>query len=334
MTRKKAFQDFCNGIFPQERAIFHPVLMHFIARYAGGNYAEFASDHRFLVEANLRALDDFDLDMVGLISDPYRETSAFGARIKFIPEGVPRCLDLVVKTRDDVSKLRRPDVYKSERTLDRIRGAELLAKLTMGDVPIIGWIEGPMAEACDLAGIEQFMMMQMMDPDTAHHLLAKCVLTAKDFARAQMDAGCDIIGMGDAICSQIDPFTYETYVKELHREIIDFIHSLGGKVKLHICGDLSHLLPSLKDLGIDILDIDWQVDPDDAAEVMGPDVILCGNIDPRFVHDKSTEEIFSACKLLVNRAKNRKFILSAGCEIIVTTPVTNLKAMRMASFYK
>lgn len=334
MTRKKAFRDFCNGIFPLERAIFHPVLMHFIARYAGGNYAKFASDHRFLVEANLRALDDFDLDMVGLISDPYRETSAFGARIKFIPEGVPRCLDLVVKTRDDVTKLRRPDVYKSERTLDRIRGAELLAKLTRGDVPIIGWIEGPMAEACDLAGIEQFMMMQMMDPDIAHHLLDKCVLTAKDFARAQIDAGCDIIGMGDAICSQIDPFTYETYVKERHREIIDFIHSLGGKVKMHICGDISHLLPSIKDLGIDILDIDWQVDPDDASEVMGTEVILCGNIDPRFVQDKNAEEVFSTCKILVNKEKNRKFILSAGCEIIVTTPATNLKAMRMATFYK
>jgi len=305
--------------------------MHFIARYAGSNYARFASDYRFLVEANMRALDDFDVDMVGLISDPYRETSAFGAKIEFIPEGVPRCLNLIIKNEEDIRNLQRPDVYKCERTLDRILGAELLSKRTNGNVPIIGWIEGPLAEACDLAGIEQIMMMLMMDPDVANLLLDKCTLTAKDFAKAQIEAGCDIIGMGDAICSQIDPNTYDVFVKERHREIINFIHACGAKVKMHICGDINHLLPSMKDLGIDILDIDWQIDPQHAFEVMGPDVIRCGNIDPRFVMDKSLEEIYSTCKILCDSEKGRKFILSAGCEIIVTTPPENLMAMRKAS---
>ena len=332
MTKKEVFQSLCIGNFSNERTLFRPILMHFIARYAGGNYAKFASDYRFLVESNLRALDDFDIDMVGLISDPYRETSAFGAMIEYIPEGVPRCLNLVIKNEEDIRNLKRPDVYNCERTLDRILGAELLSKQTKGEVPIIGWIEGPMAEACDLAGIEQFMMMLMMDPNSADLLLDKCVVTAKDFAKAQIEAGCDIIGMGDAICSQIDPSTYETFVKDRHRKIINFIHSNGARVKMHICGDITHLLPSLKDLDIDILDIDWQINPQYAFEVMGPDVIRCGNIDPRFVMDQSPEEIFSACKQLCDNEKGRKFILSAGCEIIVTTPHANLLAMRKASY--
>ena len=334
MTKKEAFQNLCNGIISPDKTIFRPILMHFIARYARGNYARFASDYRFLVEANLRALDDFDVDMVGLISDPYRETSAFGARIEYMPEGVPRCLNLIIKSEDDVRNLGRPDVYKCERTLDRIRGAELLSNRTGGNVPIIGWIEGPMAEACDLAGIEQFMFMMMTDPDTTNLLLDKCMLTAKDFAKAQIEAGCDIIGMGDAICSQIDPDTYNTFVKERHREIISFVHDLGARVKMHICGDISHLLIPMKDIGIDILDIDWQIDPQHAFEVMGPDVIRCGNIDPRFVMDKNQEEIYSACKMLCDKEKGRKFILSAGCEIIVTTAPENLMAMRNASLLK
>ena len=331
MTKKQVFQNLCNGVSSPDRTIFRPILMHFIARYASGNYAKFASDHRFLVEANIRALEDFDIDMVGLISDPYRETSAFGAKIEFIPEGVPRCLNLIIKNEEDIRNLKRPDVYKCDRTLDRIRGAELLSKRTNGNVPIIGWIEGPLAEACDLAGIEQIMMMLMMDPDTATLLLDKCMLTAKDFAKAQIEAGCDVIGMGDAICSQIDPATYDVFVKERHREIINFIHACGAKVKMHICGDITHLLPSLKDLGIDILDIDWQIDPQHAFEVMGPDVIRCGNIDPRFVMDKTQDEIYATCKLLCDKEKGRKFILSAGCEIIVTTPPENLMSMRKAS---
>ncbi len=312
--------------------LFAPILMHFIAKFAGGDYARFASDYRFLVEANLRALEYFDIDMVGLISDPYRETSAFGARIQYIPDGVPRCLDLVIKNAEDVKNLNQPDVYKCERTRDRILGAGLLSKKVNGEVPVFGWIEGPMAEACDLAGIEQFMIMTMMDPDSANILLDKCVVMAKDFARAQIEAGCSVIGVGDAICSQIDPYTYETFVKERHREIIEYIHENEALVKMHICGDITHLFPLINDLGIDILDLDWQVDLQHAFEMLGPDVIRCGNIDPRFVMDKNKDEIIEACKVLCHSERGRKFILSAGCEIIVTTPQENLMAMRIATF--
>ena len=62
MTKKEVFLNLCKGNFSKEGTIFSPILMHFIARYAGGNYAKFASDHLFLVESNLRALDDFDID--------------------------------------------------------------------------------------------------------------------------------------------------------------------------------------------------------------------------------------------------------------------------------
>ena len=140
MTPKEYLQQLCKGNILPGKTMFVPILMHFIARYAGGNYARFASDYRFLVEANLRALENFDIDMVGLISDPYRETSAFGADIEYIPEGVPRCLNLVINSPEDVLSLGRPDVYKYERTRDRILGAELLSKLTQGEVPVFGWI--------------------------------------------------------------------------------------------------------------------------------------------------------------------------------------------------
>jgi len=331
MTKKEAFENLCQGKLPAERTLFRPILMHFAAENADGNYEKFASDYRFLVASNLKALKDFDLDMVGLISDPYRETSAFGAKIKYIPDGVPRCLNKVIKSTDDIKKLQRPDIYKSERTSDRIKAAELLSSKLNNEVPIIGWVEGPLAEACNLAGVQDFLELLMTDPESAHLLIEKCSVMARDFAWAQIDAGCDIIGIGDAICSQIDSNSYKTFVKKWHREIIGFIHGLGAKVKMHICGDITHLLPAMSDLEIDILDLDWQVDQDYAYEVMGPDVIRCGNINPVFIQDKSPIEIYNRCCEILSKEKGRRFILSAGCEITVNTPSENLLAMRKAS---
>jgi len=328
MDKKEKFFDFL-AIGPIEGYLsFQPILMHFAARLTDNNYSEFASDHKILVNSNIKAMDKFDLDWVELISDPYRETAAFGAKIEFIPEGVPKCLAPIIKTIDDVHTLKNPDVYKSPRTLDRIRGAERYRKLLKGTIPVFGWIEGPLAEACDLVGVSEMLMMLMTDPDFSNLLMDKCMVTAKAFAKAQLEAGCDVIGIGDAICSQIDMDLYNCYVRDRHRDLISFIHQAGGKVKMHICGNITHLLPSLKELGIDILDIDSQVTFEDAHRMMGPDVAICGNINPVSIQNSSEAEITRLTAALIESEKGQKFILSGGCEITVNTPHQNLMAMR------
>lgn len=309
---------------------FHPILMHFAARFNGKTYAEFASDHKVLVDCNIKAMEYFNMDMVSLISDPYRETSAFGARIEYIKEGVPRCLDKLITNIDDVRNLKNPDVYKSVRTADRIMGAELFRKTIKNNVNICGWIEGPLAEACDLAGVSEMLVNLMIDPDMSNLLLDKCMTTAKAFAKAQIEGGCDVMGVGDAICSQISSEVYDTYVKERHRELIEYIHSLNCRVKFHICGDITHLLPSLKDLNIDILDIDYKTDMDTAYSILGDKTMRCGNINPVDIQDGSPEDVLRMSTELLQKEKGRPFILMAGCEITVNTPVNNLTAMDKA----
>jgi len=331
MTKKEKFERLCRGNPEPSSALFQPILMHFAARCSGKTYAEFASDHRVLVECNLRALDLFDMDMVGLISDPYRETSAFGAPVEFVSEGVPRCLKTIVASAGDVRLLPVPDVYASERTRDRIQGAALFQERLKGTVPVYGWIEGPLAEACDLAGISPMLTGLMDDPDFSRSLMDRCMATGKEFARAQIEAGCDIIGIGDAICSQVSRRTYDAFVRERHREIIEYIHGKKALVKMHICGDITHLLPSLEGLGIDILDLDWQVDMGTARGVMGDGVILSGNINPVDIQDSPEAEIRATARELVEKETGKKFILSGGCEITVTTPRANLRALRDAS---
>lgn len=329
-TRKQIFDGLVQGILP-EKTLFRPILMHFAARFAGTSYAKFASDYKTLVDCNIRAMEYFDADMVGLISDPYRETSAFGAKITFPDEEVPRRENIIVQSIEDVERLRIPDVYKAERTLDRIKGAELFQKELKGSVPVIGWIEGPLAEACDLAGVSEMLIRLMMDPDFCNFLMDKCMVTAKEFALAQIRAGCDIIGMGDAICSQIDADTYDTFVRDRHIEIINFIHENGGRVKLHICGDITHLLPSVAQLKTDILDLDHMVDMHHARQIVGPEPVLCGNINPVMVQDLTADEVELRVSDMIRSMTGQRYILSAGCEITVNTPPENLLAMSRAA---
>ena len=311
---------------------FHPILMHFAARYAGYTYGEFASNYKVLVDSNLKCMTDFGMDAVGVISDPYRETAAFGAKIEFLAEGVPRCKDILVRSLEDIDLLKTPDVYKSERTLDRIKAVESLRNHVGTSVPVIGWIEGPLAESCDLAGVNEILLKLFMEPDFVQRLMDKSLTTAKDFAKAQVEAGCDIIGVGDAICSQIDADVYKDLVKERHRELFEYIHSLGAKVKLHICGNIIHLLGHIKELKPDIVDVDWMVDMDEAYDKLGEEIVRCGNLDPvAVIQDREASEIGLKAEQLCKQEAGRPFIFSGGCEITVNTPADHLKAMRKSS---
>ncbi len=312
------------------RIPFHPILMHFAARYAGYTYRQFASDYRALVDSNLKCMGDFGMDAAGLISDPFRETAAFGAEIAFPEEEVPRRMAPIVRSIEDVKALKNPDVYRSERTLDRIRaGEELYRHLGGSDIPIIGWIEGPLAESCDLAGVNEVLLKLVMEPDFVRLLAEKTMPTAKAFARAQVEAGCSIIGVGDAICSQISEENYRDFVKDQHRELFEYIHSLGARVKLHICGNITHLLPDIRETGPDIVDIDWMVDMDHAHEVLGEGITRCGNLDPvSVIRDQPASEVATLSGQLCSRENGRNFILSGGCEITVDTPGENLRALR------
>jgi uroporphyrinogen-III decarboxylase len=134
---------------------FWPILMQFAAHFVNKTYRDFQLDHEILVEANIACMRAFDTDAVGLISDPAREAEASGARFDYPQESVPVCTHYPVSTIEDVRQLKTPDVTSSRRTGNRIAGAALYRRLLGDDIPVIGWIEGPLAEACDLVGVSR-----------------------------------------------------------------------------------------------------------------------------------------------------------------------------------
>jgi MtaA/CmuA family methyltransferase len=333
MSKKQRLVELLRGNSePVQGQLFHPILMHFAARFAGQTYSHFVQDYQVLVESNLLCLEQFGHDAVSLISDPYRETSAFGAIEDFPEDAVPQCKTKLLKTLEGVQRLRHPDVCACERTSDRIQGAKNYRSLLGDDVAIIGWIEGPLTESCDLAGVNEILLQTYTEPEFVSKLMQKCLAVAKDFARAQIEAGCDVMGVGDAICSQISLPMYRHMVLPLHRDLFDYIHILGAFVKLHICGDITHLLAGIRSSGADIVDIDWMVNPEQAHRSLGPQTCVCGNLDPVAVIEKQPEdEVFKLAKELVERKKDRKFIFSGDCEITVNTPTENLSVLRKAA---
>ena len=304
-----------------------PILMGWAAQYIGRDYAAFASDQLVLVEANLRCARDFGFDQVSAISDPYREASAFGAPIEYQEETPPICLALPLGQTKDLAILQHPDPATSPRMLDRVRAVESYREQVSGEYSILGWVEGPAAEAADLRGVESFLMDLFDDPPFCAALMHHCVDVGIDFALAQLRAGADTIGIGDAIVSQVSPSMYEELVFPQEKRLVDAIHAAGALVRLHICGNITHQLPRLAQLGVDLLDLDSMVDPRLARELFGADTVLVGNLDPvqaiLYGDPASIERGVRDVYALVGN----RYMVGAGCEIPIGTPAENLAAL-------
>lgn len=305
------------------------LVMMFAAKLVGVSFGQYCADHRYLVDAAFRCHEMFGLDMLCAISDPMREAEGFGAEVILPDEGVPYSPVKRLQSISDIGTLKIISPSSGRRMNDRLEAVRKMKERAKGEIPVIGWIEGALAECCDLMDMQEVLANLLMEPKAMKELIDICAEQGLRFAKAQVEAGADIIGFGDAATSLIGPSLYETFVLPYQQTMIREIHGMGARVKLHICGDLNPILHLVARTGADIIDLDYMVDMDHAAEIFPSSSCICGNIDPVTVMYKGTPESIRAdAQRCIASAAGHRLILSTGCEIPRDTPIENVIALR------
>ncbi len=309
---------------PVDRIPNFNIFMQRAAHHSGAPLSRYYQDYRVLVEANLAVLNDFHVDIVQAISDPYREAADFGLEVEFPDDALPINRQPLIVEPVDMSRLQRPDPATGRRMSDRLAAIRSFREQVGGEVPILGWVEGALAEVADLHSMALTMIDLRKRPAWLAELLERCVEVGIAFARAQVEAGADIIGLGDAVCSQISPKMYRQFALPYEQRIFAAVREMGAVGRLHICGNTTHLLADMAQSGADIIDVDWLVDFKQAATVFGDQAAPCGNFDPvKVMLAGSLAEVHDAVQACAQQGGPRNFS-GAGCEIPDGTPAANL----------
>ncbi len=315
---------------PVDRIPNFDIFMTRAAHHIGQPLSRYYLDHRVLVEANLVVADDFHLDILQAISDPYREAADFGLEVEFPADDLPINRQPLLQTPDDLKKLVPPNPATGRRMSDRLDAIRLFREIAGGEIPIMGWVEGALAEASDLRSMYLTMTDLIRRPEWLTELLEICAEVEIAFARAQVEAGADIIGLGDAVCSQISPKMYRQFALPYEQRIFAAVRAMGAVGRLHICGNTTRLLPDMLQSGADIIDLDWMVGIEKAAQLFDNKVAICGNFDPVAVMLQGTPEtVHAATRECIQKGGERLFS-GAGCEIPDRTPRENLLAQYSA----
>jgi MtaA/CmuA family methyltransferase len=306
------------------------ITMMKAADQIGVPYKTYALDADAHFRGQMAVSRAYDIDHVSGISDPAVEASDLGAAIIYRDDSPPAMDDNEPLLLDPARllSLKVPDPASTPRMGKRIAVIAKLAKECRGEKAVEGWIEGPIAESCDLRGVSRIMMDFFDQPSFVRDLVAFVTEVELAFARAQIDAGADYIGMGDAAASLMGPDLYRQFVWEAEKTFIRRLHGMGVKVRLHICGDITPLLGMLSEVEADMVDLDSMVSVSEARQKLGAGACLAGNLNPvSAVRNGTPRSIQDGLAQCFRDAGSAAYAVAGGCEIPRDTPAENLRAM-------
>lgn len=310
-----------------DRPPFHPIIMRWASKYAGLKYHDFCTVPGDKCRAMIKCAEDFDIDWVTVLSDPWAEASGFGIEVKYPEDDLP--VDIAGHYPDSVSisALKPFNILKNLRCRNRIEEIKIYRNGPGESYFITGWVEGPVAEYVDLRKATEASFDFLTDPVNVHKTMEVITETTMEFIYLQADAGANCIGIGDAFCSQIGPDLYREYAFQRHKQLVDHIHNCGAIAKLHICGNTAPIMPLMINTGADIVDMDHLVpSPGTYSRLLSPLQVLCGKSDPVSVIQDGNKEIISMSVQKDFMDSGGRCIVSAGCEITPGTSTENMKA--------
>jgi len=313
-----------------------PMIMMLAAKHIGIPFIEYTKDGRKMAEAQLKTTEDYGIDCLQTCSDPAREVvdiAGEGSVEWLIDQGPVINEDkaaLIDKLR--LREFRVPDPFGGGRMHDRIKAIEIMRKEVGMEKSIVGWVEGPLALGAELRGLNRIMMDFIDDEVFVDDLLAFCSEVAIRYAEAQIQAGADTIGMSDAAASMMGPELYGRFLHGHQQRVFGWIKQNHPHVitRQHICGQSGPLITQMRELPVDIYELDFPVDLSKAKLEMGERTIS-GNVSTvTTLLNGTPEEVYEAVREC-HRICGRFFIAGAGCELSPTTPPENLRALVQAA---
>ncbi len=318
---------------PVDHLPVQPVIMMFAAKHMGIPFIDYTRDGQQMAAAQSKLVHDFGIDCLLTCSDPAREVidiDGEGSIKWFQDQGPAICEErAALREKSRLKTFRIPDPLGGGRMHDRIKAIEIMHQEFGGEVSLVGWVEGPLALAAELRGLTRAMMDFLDDRAFMKDLLDFTAEVAVNYAEAQIQAGADTIGMSDAAASMMGPQHYSEFLFPRQLRVVESIRQAHPEVivRLHMCGNTDPLIPQMKQLPVQVFELDSPTNLAAARSCLGPDRVILGNVSTiTDMLEGTPDQVYQASRRC-HEIAGKAHIVGTGCEVPPATPPENLHAM-------
>lgn len=234
-------------------------------------------------EVTFQPLRAFDLDVGIIFADILTLPEAMGLHLEFV-QGEGPVFHNPIRHTDDIECLQTIDPNEAlSFTMDAIR---LVHCDLDGRLPLIGFSGAPFTLACYMiegGGSKNFIQAKsfmLNQPKAWVTLLNRLADAVADYLVAQAEAGAAALQLFDSWVGILSPDDYAHYAWPYTRRVIQRVREKQTVPLIHFGTDTATLLPWIKQLGVDVIGVDWRVDLQQAWSILGEEHAIQGNLDP------------------------------------------------------
>ncbi len=258
--------------------------------------------------------------------------AALGGLVKEKASGAPYLDAPLISNVEDLKDLDLESM-DTDIVVETIRDATANVVDSIGDrfmVTTTSW--GPFTWACQIMGIEGLMINITRDPGLVKEVLDFSVKAILKFYKPLLDAGViEMVSLAEPSASGnlISREHYKEFTVPYICQISKEIRKKGAYTFLHICGIINDRIEEVGESGVDCVSLDSNVDLGYAKEILGRKMCIAGNVDPiNVMANGSHEDVINASKRCIELAASEGgFILMPGCDLSLSVPMSNIKAL-------
>jgi uroporphyrinogen decarboxylase len=278
-------------------------------------------------QVTLQPIDRFPLDAAIIFADILLPLEPMGLNVSFL-EGEGPVIGNPVRDRATVERLRVTDGEELRYVEDAIKQAR---KALAGRVPLIGFAGAPFtlaSYAIEGGGSKNFIATKQFmycEAQAWHKLMDKLARVVTGYLRRQIRAGAQAVQLFDSWVGCLSPGDYAEYVLPHVQLIFEGLKPEGVPL-IHFGTGTATLLKLMREVGGDVIGLDWRVQLDEAWATIGYDVAIQGNLDPVLLL-APLHEIERRVEDILRRAAGRPgHVFNLGHGILPNTPVEHVAA--------
>ena len=303
-------------------------------RVFGVTYAESRTDVDKMVQCKVDAVGRFDYDMTEIFPDDYIEFEPLGLNMRDEEDSPAMPAEYLPMDRETLSAFRIPDAQTEMRLpihLEMIRRA----KETLGSsVCVMGRIAAPFSALALIYGIDAPLMGILDAPALIHDNLSFFVDHQIAFGRAQVEAGADVLWLGDCVADSrfLRPEWSAEFAFAAAAQVAAELARSGVIIIYHTCETSIPHLKLQTQLPVSAVNVGEGACIAVIKEELGVNKCLTGNFDPLLLRDGQPDEIAEATERMIREnLPGGGYVFNTGEGIMGNTPEANVEAMMGAA---